>query len=369
MNIQVAFDEIVEESVGQFEPEVEPLLEQLAEPSDQPIVTLGVETSCDETSVSILSGERTVLSNVVSSSADLHNKYGGVVPEIASRAHVQAMNPAIAEALSRADATMWDVDVVAVTIGPGLIGSLVVGVAAAKSLAAVLEVPLVGVNHLEAHIYANYLEHDNIELPAMVLLVSGGHTMLIHMQGHGLYEVVGRTLDDAVGEAFDKVARYLGLGFPGGPLIDELATKGDPSAIAFPRPMKNDGFDFSLSGLKTAVLNHMRKQKAAGVSPKIEDVCASFQEAVVDVQVDKTIKAAIEVGTPTVLLSGGVAANSRLRQRLKEACDEAELDLKSPSLSYCTDNAAMVACCGFHRYRRGIRSGLDINPDPNLPLA
>jgi N6-L-threonylcarbamoyladenine synthase len=364
----LALEELLDDEV-EIEPIVEPLFEQLVETAAQPIMTLGIETSCDETSVSVLSGERNVLSNVISSSADLHSKYGGVVPEIASRAHVQAINPAIAEALTRADATMWDLDVVAVTIGPGLIGSLVVGVAAAKSLAAVLEIPLVGVNHLEAHLYANFLEHEQIALPAIGLLVSGGHTLLIHMSDHGLYEIVGQTLDDAVGEAFDKVARFLGLGFPGGPIVDEMAAKGDPRAIAFPRAMKGQGFDFSLSGIKTAVLNHVRKLQAAGETPNIEDICASFQEAVVDVQVDKTVKAAIKTGVSTVLLSGGVASNSRLRETLKAACDEAELDLHIPSPTYCTDNAAMVACCGYHRYKRGIRTGLDVNPDPNLPLA
>lgn len=347
----------------------EPLLYEVSSPDKEEIITLGIETSCDETSVAVLRGERDVLSNVISSSSDLHIKYGGIVPEVASRAHVQAINPAIAEALQRADLTLWDIHVIAATVGPGLIGSLVVGVAAAKSLAAVLDLPLVGVNHLEAHLYACLLEHKQASLPAIGMVVSGGHTLLVHMSDHGIYEILGQTLDDAVGEAFDKVARFLGLGFPGGPAIDQLALSGDPKAIPFPRAMKNEGYNFSLSGLKTAVLNYVRREDAAGRKPKVEDVCASFQEAVVDVQVTKSIRAAKELGVPTIFLSGGVAANSRLREALSAECREHGIQLFFPAPIYCTDNAAMVACCGYHRYRRGIRSSLDINPDPNMPLA
>lgn len=331
-------------------------------------LTLGIETSCDETAVAILRGGSDVLANVISSSAPLHDKYGGVVPEVASREHVQAINPAIEEALMRADLTLWDLSAVAVTAGPGLIGCLVVGVAAAKSLASVLEVPLIGVNHLEAHIYANFLEHAEFRPPAVGLIVSGGHTLLVRMHDHGLYEIVGQTLDDAAGEAFDKIARYLGLGFPGGPAIEQAASGGDPAAIRFPRAIR-DGFDFSFSGVKTAVLNYIRKEKAQGREPNIPDICASFQEAVIEVQVEKTIRAAESFGVSNVFVSGGVAANSRLRQWLGESCKQIGARLFYPSPIFCTDNAAMVACCGYHRLARGIRSSLDIVADPNLPLA
>lgn len=333
------------------------------------ILTLGIETSCDETSVAILKGEREILSNVIASSSRLHEKYGGIVPEIASRAHVQALNPALAEAVERADTTLWDVSVIAVTAGPGLVGSLVVGVAAAKALSAVLEIPLIGVNHLEAHIYSNLLAHEKASLPSMNLIVSGGHTMLVHAHDHGIYEVVGRTLDDAAGEAFDKVARFLDLGFPGGPAIDKLAAKGDPAAIDFPRALLGEGYDFSFSGLKTAVMHYVRNEEAKDHKVKIEDVCASFQKAIVDVQVAKTVAAAVEFGVSNVFLSGGVAANSQLRSDLERGCEQAEISLYYPPVELCTDNAAMVACCGFHRYRRGIRTTLDIAPDPNLPLG
>lgn len=331
-------------------------------------LVLGIETSCDETAVAILQGERDVLANIISSSAPLHEKYGGIVPEVASRAHVQALNPAIEEALTRADLTLWDLSAVAVTAGPGLIGCLVVGVAAAKSLASVLEIPLIGVNHLESHIYANFLEHRDFRPPAVGLIVSGGHTLLVRMHDHGLYEIVGQTLDDAAGEAFDKIARYLGLGFPGGPAIESTAVEGDPSAIRFPRAMM-EGFDFSFSGLKTAVLNYIRKERAQGREPNIPDVCASFQEAVVEVQAVKTIRAAESFGVMNVFVSGGVAANRRLRQLLTESCEKIGARLFYPSPVFCTDNAAMVACCGYHRMARGIRSTLDLVADPNLPLA
>ena len=348
------------------EPDV--LEELIPRAEDEPILTMGIETSCDETSVAILRGERDVLANVISSSAELHAKFGGVVPEVASRAHVQAINPVIQEALSRADLTLWDLDCVAVTMGPGLIGSLIVGVAAAKALASVLEVPLVGVNHLEAHLYANFIEHKDFAPPAVGLVVSGGHTLLVHMVDHGIYDILGQTLDDAAGEAFDKVARYLGLGFPGGPAIDQLALGGDRKAIQFPRALKDKGYDFSFSGLKTAVLNYVRRLKQDGNEPNLPDICASFQEAVVEVQVVKLMKAAEDLGIRKVFLSGGVAANSRLREAVGMACGEADISFYHPAPVYCTDNAAMVACCGYFRYKRGIRSALDLNPDPNLPL-
>ncbi|MGQ0680215.1 MAG: tRNA (adenosine(37)-N6)-threonylcarbamoyltransferase complex transferase subunit TsaD [Actinomycetota bacterium] len=357
--------QVAAQPVAQTQTEPDPIQHS----QDQPPLIMGIETSCDETCCAILRGPDEVLANVISSSADLHSKYGGVVPEVASRAHVQAINPAIAEALANADLTLWDMSAIAVTVGPGLIGSLVVGVAAAKSLASVLEVPLLGINHLEAHIYANFIEHIDFSPPAVGLIVSGGHTLLVHMPAHGLYEVLGETLDDAAGEAFDKVARYLGIGFPGGPAIDQMALGGNRRAIEFPRAAMHRGYDFSFSGLKTAVQEYMRKQQAAGNKPKLEDVCASFQEAAVDVQVSKTIRAARELGVSTVFMSGGVAANSRLRELLSVMCEESDLHLYYPSMVYCTDNAAMVACCGYFRFSRGIRTEIDIVADPNLQLA
>lgn len=357
--------EIFEESESEARPREKPLIPAAVAESS---LILAIETSCDETSVAIMRGDREVLANIVSSQVSLHEKYGGVVPELASRAHVQAINPAIEEALRVADVTLWDIAAIAVTIGPGLIGSLVVGVAAAKALAAALDVPLVGVNHLEAHLYANLLDHEDAGPPAVAMIVSGGHTLLVHMADHGIYELIGQTLDDAAGEAFDKIARYLGLGFPGGPPIDREARKGKPDAIPFPRALRREGYDFSFSGLKTAVIRYVDREREAGRKIKIPDICASFQEAIVDVQVTKAMRAAIEFGVPRIFLSGGVAANSRLREAFESTSREAEISLFYPSLQYCTDNAAMVACCGYHRYMRGIRTSLDVNPDPNLPL-
>ncbi|HLF69553.1 MAG TPA: tRNA (adenosine(37)-N6)-threonylcarbamoyltransferase complex transferase subunit TsaD, partial [Actinomycetota bacterium] len=261
-------EEVLEDfDVEEFE--TLPFLEEVPTPAREEILTLGIETSCDETSVAVLRGARDVLSNVISSSADLHGKFGGVVPEVASRAHVEAINPAIEQALRDAQVTLSDISVIGVTIGPGLIGSLTVGVAAAKSLSSVLDIPLVGVNHLEAHLYACLLEHKEADFPAFGLIVSGGHTLLVNAVGHGLYEIIGQTLDDAVGEAFDKIGRFLGLGFPGGPAIDAAARRGDPKSVALPRAMRNEGYDFSFSGLKTAVVNHVKKQRAAGNEPKV----------------------------------------------------------------------------------------------------
>lgn len=370
--VEVPFPDLLTKELGALPADLEvaslPETRQMA--SDVPeTLILAIETSCDETSASVLRGERNILANVISSQAALHERYGGIVPELASRAHVQAINPALAEALRQADVTFWDLDAVAVTVGPGLMGSLVVGVAAAKSLAALLEVPLVGVNHLEAHIYANFLDHPEAKPPAIALIVSGGHSLLVHMYDHGMYEVLGETLDDAAGEAFDKVARFLGLGYPGGPVIDALGATGDPAAIKLPRPMRNEGYDFSFSGLKTAVLTYVDRERRAGREPDPADLCASFQEAVVDVLVTKTLRAAADRDVSTVLLAGGVAANSRLRTCLRAACEAASIAMFHPSAVLCTDNAAMIAGCGYHRYRRGVHATLDITPDPNLPLA
>jgi N6-L-threonylcarbamoyladenine synthase len=319
---------------------------------DDSTLVLGIETSCDETSAAIVKGGREILSNVIVSQGELHGEYGGIVPEIAARAHVEALTPAIGEALLKADATFWDLDAVAATIGPGLIGALLVGVAEAKSMSAVLEVPFVGVNHLEAHIYSNLLIDEKATFPALVLLISGG------------------TVDDAAGEAFDKIARFLGLDYPGGPEIDRLSLLGDENAIDFPRAMLGEpGFDVSYSGLKTSVINYVRKAEARNERVVLEDVAASFQRAVVDVQVTKTMAAAEITEVERVFLCGGVAANSGLRQGLSEACRDRGLTMFVPPLELCTDNAAMVAACGTALLRRGLYMGLDAAPDPNLPLA
>ncbi|MBK5229072.1 MAG: tRNA (adenosine(37)-N6)-threonylcarbamoyltransferase complex transferase subunit TsaD [Actinobacteria bacterium] len=337
---------------------------------DEDTLVLGIETSCDETSASVVKGGREILSNVIVSQVDLHGEYGGIVPEIASRAHVEALTPAIGEALRDADLTFWDVDAIAATLGPGLIGSLLVGVAEGKSIAAVLQVPFVGVNHLEGHLYSNLLADQTAEFPAVALIISGGHTMLVHAKGHGDYEVMGGTIDDAAGEAFDKVARFLGLDYPGGPEIDRLSLLGDPTAIHFPRAMLGEGsFDVSYSGLKTSVINYVRKAESRGEQVSVENVAASFQQAVVDVQVTKTIAATKAAGVHRVFLCGGVAANSGLRQGLAEACQRDGFSLHVPPLELCTDNAAMIAACATQMLRRGRTSSLNASPDPNLPLV
>jgi len=327
-------------------------------------VVLGIETSCDETAAAVVVDGTEVLSSVVSSQVDLHARFGGVVPEIASRAHVELLVPVIAEAMLSAGVEAADLDAVAATVGPGLVGALLVGVSTAKSLALVWDVPFVAVNHLEAHLYAITLEEPDLELPAVVLLVSGGHTLLVHWEGHGRYRLLGQTVDDAAGEAFDKVARFLGLGYPGGPAIDLLAMQGDPAAIAFPRPMLDTGTDFSFSGLKTAVVNHVRQHPEVATA----DVAASFQEAVVDVLVAKARRAAVDTGARALCLGGGVAANSALRERLLSVCVEDGLQAFLPSRSMCTDNAAMVASAGWHRLRMDGPSPLDLGAEPNLRL-
>ena len=325
---------------------------------------LGIETSCDETAAAVVTDAHRVLSSVVSSQVDIHARYGGVVPEIASRAHVDLLTPVVAQALVEAGVEDPQIDAVAATVGPGLIGSLLVGVSAAKALALVWDVPFVGVNHLEAHLYAAFLDDPAIELPVVFLLVSGGHTMLVHMEGHGQYRLLGQTIDDAAGEAFDKVARYLGLGYPGGPAIDRIAVEGDPQAIRFPRAIMDDGYDFSFSGLKTAVINHVRKHPEVSTP----DVAASFQEAVVDVLVTKARRAAVDVGARGLCLGGGVAANSLLRERFLDACVEEDIHAYVPSRAMCTDNAAMVAAAGWWRLQSDGPTALDVGGDPNLRL-
>lgn len=333
-------------------------------PVDAHTKILGIETSCDETAAAVVIGGTKVRSSVVASQVDIHARYGGVVPEIASRAHVDLLTPVIAEALVEAGVEGPDLDAVAATHGPGLVGSLLVGVSTAKALALVWDVPFVAVNHLEAHLYAALLEDPTLELPMAVLLVSGGHTMLIAMEHHGRYRLLGSTLDDAAGEAFDKVARYLGLGYPGGPAIDRIALEGDPTAIAFPRAMLGEGLDFSFSGLKTAVINHVRKHPDAATA----DVAASFQEAVVDVLVAKARRAAREIGAKGLVIAGGVAANSVLRERFLSACVEDGVHGFLPSREMATDNAAMVASAAWWRLGSAGPSPLDTGADPNLGL-
>jgi len=327
-------------------------------------IVLGIETSCDETAASVVVAGRDVRSSIVSSQIDLHARFGGVVPELASRAHVELINPVVAEALVEAGVEGRDLACVAATIGPGLIGSLLVGVSAAKALSLVWGVPFVGVNHLEGHLYASFLEEPDLALPAVVLLVSGGHTLLLLVERPGTYRLLGQTIDDAAGEAFDKVARYLGLGYPGGPVIDRLSTAGDPAAVAFPRGLKGEGYDFSFSGLKTSVITYVRKH------PDIttEDVAASFQEAVVDVLVTKARTAARDVGAKAICLAGGVAANSSLRERTLDVCIEDGLQAYLPSRSMCTDNAAMIAAAGWWRLQSDGPTSLDAAADPNLRL-
>jgi N6-L-threonylcarbamoyladenine synthase len=334
------------------------------------VITLGIETSCDETAVAVVEDRFTLRSNLIAAQVHLHERFGGVVPEVAARAHVEALNPLVEEALAAAEVDLRDLDGVAVTVGPGLVGALLVGMAAAKALSLALGVPLVGVNHLEGHYWANFLEHGPPEPPYVTLIVSGGHTMLVHVPEMHRHIVLGQTLDDAAGEAFDKVARLMGLGFPGGPAIDRMAKDGDPHAIRFPRAMADSGdFDFSMSGLKTAVLRYVKEQQAAGRDIHLPDLAASFQEAIVDVQVSKSIAAANATGVPTLLLGGGVVANSRLRERLRVDGEAAGLRVLSPSMALCTDNAAMIACLGAARLARGEHTSLDIAADPNLRLS
>lgn len=339
------------------------------------MLVLGIETSCDETAVGVVEDRFTVRSNVIASQVDLHAPYGGVVPEVAARAHLELLQPTIDRALVEAGCRMRDVAAVAVTSGPGLAGALLVGVAGAKGLALANDLPLVGVNHLRAHVEAAQLEYGELEPPVLALVVSGGHTSLVVMDppdGGPLpgFRQLGSTIDDAAGEAFDKIARFLGLGYPGGPEIDRLARTGDPTAFAFPRAMSGDGtYDFSLSGLKTAVVRELRRMEAAGEDPELADVAASFQEAIVDVQIEKTMAAAAAEGVEAVVIAGGVAANSRLRARMAAACEEQGLRLLAPHVQLCTDNGAMVAAAGANLLALGITSPLDLQADPSLPLA
>ena len=331
------------------------------------MLVLGIETSCDETGVAVVENGKALRSNVIADQQLLHARFGGVVPEVASRAHVDLLHPAVEQACAEAGVALGDLDAVAVTVGPGLAGSLLVGVAAAKSYALALDIPLIGVNHLVAHVYANVLDHGSLPAPAIVFVVSGGHTSLLVMEADGSFRMLGQTIDDAAGEAYDKVARVLGLGYPGGPVIDRLAREGDAAAVRFPRSLIDDGsYDFSLSGLKTAVLRHVRAHEG---ELDVPGVAASFQEAVVDVQVSKILRAAGEESLDTVLLAGGVAANSRLRGKLEQEAAKRQVRVLAPSLRLCTDNGAMVACAGSFALERGERTPLDVGADPNLRIV
>ncbi len=333
-------------------------------------LVLAIETSCDETAAAVMRGGAELLSSVVASQVDFHSRFGGVVPEIASRKHTEAIVGVVDAALEQAGVSLADLDALAVTHGPGLIGALVVGVAYAKGLALATGLPLVGVNHLEGHIFANVLDDPTVGPPLIALVVSGGHTSLIHVPEWGVYRTLGETLDDAAGEAFDKVAKVLGLGYPGGPVISRLAEEGDPAAIDFPRAMLRSGdYRFSLSGLKTAVINHVRHEREAGREIHAPDLAASFQAAVVDVQVAKTVRAAREHGVAVVCLAGGVAANPSLRESLRAALAAEGIRLSVPPFALCTDNAAMIAAAGTWRFRRGERLGLDAEAVSDLRLG
>ncbi|WP_353893021.1 tRNA (adenosine(37)-N6)-threonylcarbamoyltransferase complex transferase subunit TsaD [Proteinivorax hydrogeniformans] len=328
---------------------------------------LAIETSCDETAVAVVENGNKVLVNEVLSQIDIHKEFGGVVPEVASRYHMEGIIPLIEKALKGSGLTLEDVDAVAVTNGPGLIGALLVGVSAAKALAFSLNKPLIAVNHLSGHIYANFIDNE-VEFPLVTLIVSGGHTDLIYMDGHLNYEILGQTRDDAAGEAFDKIARAMNLGYPGGPIVDNMAKNGEDS-IKFPRVhLEKGSYDFSFSGLKSAVINHLHNQKQKGLEINVEDVCASFQQAVVDVLVDKTIECAKHKKVKNVLMAGGVSANSALRELMSQRCQKEKLNLYYPPLKYCTDNAAMIGAVAFHQFIAQDFAPLDLNAYSSMSL-
>ena len=334
------------------------------------IVILGIESSCDETAASVVRNGREVLSNVISSQIALHTLYGGVVPEIASRKHIEKINVLIEEALAEAHMTLDDIDAIGVTYGPGLVGALLVGVSEAKAIAYAKNLPLIGVHHIEGHISANYIENKDLEPPFACLVVSGGHTHLVIVKDYGKYEIVGRTRDDAAGEAFDKVARAIGLGYPGGPKIDKVSKEGNPNAIAFPRAKVADSaYDFSFSGLKSAVLNYLNGCKMKNIPIVQADVAASFQKAVVDVLVEHAMHAVEEYGFKKFAIAGGVASNSALRSAMEEACKKRGVAFYHPSPILCTDNAAMIGAAAYYEYLAGTRSGWDLNAVPNLKLG
>ncbi len=333
------------------------------------VLVLAIETSCDETAASVVKNGREVLSNVIFTQIALHTGYGGVVPEIASRKHIEKINQVIEEALAQAGVTLKDITAIAVTYGPGLVGALLVGVSAAKAISFATGIPLVGVHHINGHISANYIEHKELKPPFVCLVASGGHSHLVVVKGYGEYEIIGRTRDDAAGEAFDKVARAIGLGYPGGPKIDRISIEGNPDAISFPRAkVAQNEYDFSFSGLKSAVLNYLNSCQMKGETVCQADVAASFQKAVIDVLVEHSLHAVKEFGYDSFAIAGGVASNSSLRAAFERECEKRGIAFFRPSPGLCTDNAAMIGAAGFYEYRKGVRHGYDLNAVPNLPL-
>ena len=338
--------------------------------NEKDIVILAIESSCDETAAAVVKNGREVLSNIISSQIALHTLYGGVVPEIASRKHIEKINQVIEEALKQANMTLDEIDAIGVTYGPGLVGALLVGVAEAKAIAYAAKKPLIGVHHIEGHISANYIENKDLEPPFACLVVSGGHTHLVVVEDYGKYKILGRTRDDAAGEAFDKVARAIGLGYPGGPKIDKLSKEGNPEAIAFPRAhIAESVYDFSFSGLKSAVLNYLNGAKMKGEEIVAADVAASFQKAVTDVLVEHAMMAVKEYGFDKLAIAGGVASNSTLRREMELACEKNNVKFYHPSPILCTDNAAMIGTAAYYEYLAGTRHGLDLNAIPNLKLG
>lgn len=338
--------------------------------SKEDVLILAIESSCDETAASVIKNGREVLSNVIYSQIALHTVYGGVVPEIASRKHIEKINQVIEQALADAGVVLKDITAIAVTYGPGLVGALLVGVSAAKAISFASGIPLVGVHHIEGHISANFIENKELEPPFMCLVVSGGHSHLVVVKDYGEYEIIGRTRDDAAGEAFDKVARAIGLGYPGGPKIDKVAKEGNPDAIHFPRAKVGESeYDFSFSGLKSAVLNYLNTCEMKGETVNTADVAASFQKAVVDVLVEHSMDAVKRYGYDKFAIAGGVASNSSLREAFQKACDKNHVAFYHPSPIFCTDNAAMIGVAGYYEYKKGVRHGFDLNAIPNLKLG
>lgn len=340
------------------------------EKQEDDVLILAIESSCDETAAAVVKNGRTVLSNIINSQIDIHTLYGGVVPEIASRKHIENINPVIEMALKEAGVTLDDITAIGVTYGPGLVGALLVGVAEAKAIAFAKKKPLVGVHHIEGHISANYIENKDLEPPFAALVVSGGHTHLVMVNDYGDYEIIGRTRDDAAGEAFDKVARAVGLGYPGGPKVDKLAKEGNPHAIEFPRAHVEDApYDFSFSGIKSAVLNYLNSCEMKRIEVNKADLVASFQNAVVEALVSRAMKLTEEKGIKKLAIAGGVASNSALRSTLKAECDKRGVQFYSPSPILCTDNAAMIGAAAYYEYKKGTRHGYDLNAVPNLRLG
>lgn len=334
------------------------------------VLILAIESSCDETAASVVRNGREVLSNVISSQIALHTQFGGVVPEIASRKHIEKINQVITQALEDAGVTLEEITAIGVTYGPGLVGALLVGVAEAKAIAYAAKKPLVGVHHIEGHVSANYIEHPDLEPPFVCLIVSGGHTHLVIVKGYGEFEIIGRTRDDAAGEAFDKVARAVGLGYPGGPKVDQTAKEGNKHAIEFPRAkVEGAPFDFSFSGLKSAVLNYINHAKMTGEEIPVPDLVASFQNAVVEALVSRAVLAAKEYGYDRLAIAGGVASNSALREAMRQACEKEGIQFYHPSPIFCTDNAAMIGAAAYYEYQKGTRHGWDLNAVPNLKLG